>query len=226
MALNFGFIRNIFNGNELGPEGLIISIALIGITSIAITRNTKNIRIVALPVAIGYGRLGINIHPVIYVLLGIIAILAIYGGGIATQIFSSASAARAEQLQRIKKEKTAKEKRIRDKWTAAKMPQIARIDFGKGGIVSGKGYSAEELLQSDSIMNQEILVSKRKGDKKKKDRERFNLLPTKQLMDRDEARSFSPFGDSLFIALFISKSPLSSTESYIDCILSMVSSRY
>ena len=80
--MDYGFINTIVNTFDLGLAGQLIPLGIVTLSVIMITRNTRHMSLIALPIAIGYTRLGLNINFIIIAALAILWITTLVGAHI------------------------------------------------------------------------------------------------------------------------------------------------
>lgn len=78
MAWDYGLLNGPINDFNFGLEGQFIGLILIFLTIIAITRNTKHMRLIMLSIAAGWARLGLDIHWVFIWLAAIVTIVSVF----------------------------------------------------------------------------------------------------------------------------------------------------
>lgn len=78
MAWDYGLLNGPINDFNFGLEGQFIGLILVFLTIIAITRNTKHMRLIMLSIAAGWARLGLDIHWVFIWLAAIVTIVSVF----------------------------------------------------------------------------------------------------------------------------------------------------
>ena len=89
MALEYGLLTNILLDLNLGLDNTLIPILIIGVSAITITRNTRQLRLLLLPLSVGYSRIGLSIHPAIIATLAITWGVTLVGASVVGSTLSS-----------------------------------------------------------------------------------------------------------------------------------------
>lgn len=87
---NGEYFQNITQGTTFGAAGYLIPLILIGISIVIITRNTRHMKLLIVPVTIGFTKVGMDLGlGIIIIILGaIVTAVTIMGTSIGQQLFS------------------------------------------------------------------------------------------------------------------------------------------
>ena len=72
MGFDYGIISGMFNDFDIGAGQIVVPLIVIAVSIIAITRSTREAKLLAFPMSIGYARIGLPTESIIIIALGLI----------------------------------------------------------------------------------------------------------------------------------------------------------
>lgn len=87
--VDYGILGTIINSFDFGASGYLMPIIIVALCAIAITRNTRHLRIILFPLAVGFARIGLEIHWTIVVLTATTWITTIVGSHLVGSVLQS-----------------------------------------------------------------------------------------------------------------------------------------